>query len=417
MLEYVFSSGEAIARLRQGPLGEIVDDLAAYLCQRGHSLVTVQGYLRAVGHFSHWLGIRRISISALSGKQLHEFLRVHLHECRCPVPFGGPLAQLRAAPRHVMKFLQSSGRLPVGSAARPADALIAEFQTHLRLTRGASAPTCGPYCRYVREFLDRTGISSAVGLKRLEAREVMEFIAERATRCKPGTAKLVATALRGFLRFQALLGRCSSRLAEAVPTIPRRKLSRIPKTLTDDEIDTLMRSFDRTTAIGKRNYAMVQCMIGLALRVGEVAQLSVDDFNWRSGTVSVTMSKARRASLLPIPREVGCAIAAYLRHGRPPTAERRIFVRHSTPVGGAIDSSVIRAAVRRAFKRADLRVSSMGAHTLRHTAATKMIRSGATIKEVADVLRHRCLDTTMIYTKVDLPRLAAVALPFPRARP
>jgi integrase len=245
----------------------------------------------------------------------------------------------------------------------------------------------------------------------------MDFVATRARWCKPGTAKLVATALRSFLRFEQMCGRCDAKLAQAVPTIPRWRLGQIPKTLTEEQTRTLLGSFDRSTGIGKRDYAMAICLVRLALRAGEVAQLSLSDIDWRAGTLKIATSKSRRASLLPLPSQVGRAIVAYLRGGRPATTERRIFVCHGFPVGGSINSGVVRSAIRRAFDRARVAVPSKGTHALRHTAATGMIRAGVTIKEVADILGHRSINTTAIYAKVDLPRLRTVALPFPKVLP
>lgn len=419
MLERFFRQPRVLERLRGGVLGAALDDLAAHLCARGHALTTVQTYVRGAGHLSYWLGVERIPPASLTEETVRDFVQKHLPECRCQVPFGEPVSDLRAAMGHLLLVLRRSGRVaPARSAEpRPADATVKAFEAHLRGTRGATSKTCGEYSRYVREFLESEEVADLGDISGLGPRAVMGFVASRAACCKPGTAKLVATALRSFLRFQQMQGLCGAGLAEAVPTVPRWKLSRIPATLTDDQIRALLTSFDRSTGIGRRDYAMALCLVRLALRAGEVAQLSLDGIDWRSGTVRIATSKVRRASSLPLPVQVGRAIVAYLRRGRPVTRERLIFLRHSLPVGCPIDASVVRAAIRRGFERAGVPVPSKGTHALRHTAATRMIRAGASIKEVADVLRHRCIDTTVIYTKVDLPRLAEVALAFPDVQP
>jgi integrase len=158
-------------------------------------------------------------------------------------------------------------------------------------------------------------------------------------------------------------------------------------------------------------------MAGLGLRACEVAALSLDDLDWRVGTLRVSRGKERRASVLPLPARVGRALVGYLRHGRPHTDDRHVFVRHQLPVGQPLGSAAVKTAVRLAFIRARLTVPFKGAHVLRHTAATRMVRAGASLKQVADVLRHRCLETTAIYAKVDLAKLAEVALPWPKVRP
>jgi site-specific recombinase XerD len=190
----------------------------------------------------------------------------------------------------------------------------------------------------------------------------------------------------------------------------------LPRSLSDEHLATLLASFDLHTATGRRDHAMVMCMAGVGLRAGDVAALSLDDLDWRAGTLRLSRGKERRASMLPLTAPVGRALVGYLRHGRPRTPARRVFVRHQLPVGHPLTSQAVSAAVRLAFMRARLDVPSKGAHVLRHTAATRMVRAGTSLKEVADILRHRRLETTMIYAKVDLATLVEVAQPWPAVR-
>jgi integrase len=183
--------------------------------------------------------------------------------------------------------------------------------------------------------------------------------------------------------------------------------------LTDDELTAFLATFDRTTALGRRNYAIAVCLSGLGLRAGEVARLTLDDVDWRAGTIAIAPSKGRRGDRLPLPAHVADALVDYLRHGRPETRVRFIFVHHRVPRGQGGGPSLVRSAVRLAYARAGLGARFSGTHVLRHTAASRLLRSGASMKEVADVLRHRSLDTSAIYAKVDLPALASVALPWP----
>lgn len=293
------------------------------------------------------------------------------------------------------------------------ESLIQSFDAHLQMVRGAAAGTRAQYRRHAREFLQARYPEPPVDLTALRATDLIEFVTDRATCCQAKTAQGVASALRSFLRFLQLQGLCEAQLVGAVPTIAHRRLCTLPRSLTEEQLNALLSCFNRSTSSGLRGRAMALCMAQMALRAGEVARLSLEDIDWRLGTLLVTPGKTHRASLLPLPSEVGQAIEDYLCQGRPETQERFIFVRHLSPLGAPISASAVRHVIRQAFEKAGVDTPSKGTHILRHTAATRMLRQGATLKEIADVLRHRHLDTTTIYAKVDLARLAEVCLPWP----
>jgi site-specific recombinase XerD len=181
----------------------------------------------------------------------------------------------------------------------------------------------------------------------------------------------------------------------------------------DQEVEHLLSVFDRETAAGRRDYAITRCLLDLGLRAQEVARLRLDDLDWRRGILRIVATKSRRDDELPLTKAIGAAIAAYLQHGRPQTTAREVFLRVRPPMGQCMTRRTICNLVLRAAVRAGMESIITGTRILRHTAATRMLRHGASIKEIADVLRHRCLDTTVIYTKVNLARLATVALPWP----
>jgi integrase len=229
----------------------------------------------------------------------------------------------------------------------------------------------------------------------------------------PGTAGVLGSALRSYLRYRAV--RCEDRvekLVAAVPTVARWRLATVPAHLTSEEIGRFLDTFDRHSASGQRGYAMARCLSDMGLRASEVAAIQLDDLNWREGTLTIGYAKSRRADVLPLPVATGKAIVQYLRGARPQSANRALFVRHRAPFDAPIRAEFVRGAVRRAFARCGLDRYT-GTHVLRHSAAMRMRCAGASLKEIADVLRHRSLDTTRIYTKVDLPGLAAVAAPWP----
>lgn len=199
----------------------------------------------------------------------------------------------------------------------------------------------------------------------------------------------------------------------AVPKIAGWRLASIPRLLNDAQVAALLASFDRSTPVGLRGYATTMCLARLGLRACEVSALTLDDIDWRAGTITVPATKTKRADVLPLPEPVARAILAYLRRGRPEASTRQIFVRHATP-SGATGPGIVRAAVRLAGARVGLAETLASPNVLRHTVATRLLRSGATMKEVADVLRHRSIDTAAIYAKVDIDALRKVAAPWPK---
>jgi integrase len=348
---------------------------------------------------------------------LASLLDVHLRVCRCRVPHGSS-CHLRPALDHVLTVLRARGwaAQPALPVQRPVDAVLDAFKAYLQETCGVAAATCQRNVTYARSFLEARYGTGEVDLHVLVPADLIRFVLEQTSDYAPGTAGLVRGALRSFLRFAHLHGLCDSPLAAAVPKVARWRRAHLPRGLSDGQLATLMGSFDRTTATGRRDHAMVLCMAGMGLRAGEVAALLLDDLDWRAGTLRVGRGKERRASFLPLTAPVGRALVGYLQHGRPRSPDRHVFLRRQLPVGQAMTSGAVIAAVRQAFTRARLDVPSKGAHVLRHTAATRMARAGTSLKEVADVLRHRSLETTMIYVKVDLAALAEVVLPWPEVQ-
>lgn len=293
------------------------------------------------------------------------------------------------------------------------DALVASFVRHQQRTRGTSAHTLRRLDRDVRQFVRAALGDDPVDPERLRASDVIAFISARAARYRPRTVKEAATSLRWFFRFLRFEGLCEGRLDEVVPTVAGWRLSTIPRGLGDRDLDRLLASLDGGTACARRDRAMIVILASLGLRAGELAGLRLDDIDWRAGTVHIRTRKSGRAALLPLPPRAGRAIIAYLRRGRPRTADRHVFVVHRGRVGAAISGPFVAGVVRRALLRAGIVAPTYGAHALRHALATRMICRGARLEEIADVLGHRSLDTTAIYAKVDLPALRDVALPWP----
>lgn len=399
-----------------GGVVALLEALVTHLRQRGYAPRSCSVYRQAAQHFLSWRGRDGAPVLPFAEDEVAAFVTRHLVHCRCPRPRGDSLAHIRSALRHLVRVARVEGKLtaasPLGPVA-PVAAWLAAFDAHLETARGLAVITRAQQIRYVREFLAATFGTGPVDFLRLSVPVLVGFVTARAATGRRQAAKHAASALRGFLRFLVMRGLCASTLVAAVPTVPDWRARFLPKGMPTADVDRILQVTDTATPLGRRDHALVLCLARLGLRAGEVAQLTLDDLDWRAGTLRVAAPKEGRAAVLPLPMDVGRAIGAYLRSERPATSDRHVFVTHKTPAGCAMSGSSVCAVVRRARRQAGLVGLGHGTHSLRHALAGRMVQAGSTLKEIADVLRHRHLDTTAIYTKVDLPSLATVALPWP----
>jgi len=294
-------------------------------------------------------------------------------------------------------------------------AVLTAYDDHLHRTCGLCAGTRRGYRECVRRFLEATFPGPRIALRDLDAKSVLAYIEERARCLKPRSVKLYATSLRSFFRFLRTKGMATEALEHAVPSIPEWRLSTLPRSLSEEELKQFLASLNTATPRLQRDRAMILCLARLGLRAGEVADLELEDIDWRAGTLRVRRRKSRREAVLPLPPDVGRAITAYLRDGRAKThtSSRRVFVCHWQGVGKPVRSLLVTQAVRYALRDAGMDAPSHGAHLLRHTLATRMVNRGTPLKEIADVLGHTSLATTAIYAKVDVASLSEVPLPWP----
>lgn len=281
-----------------------------------------------------------------------------------------------------------------------------------RFTDLLAEATIAYYVTFVREFLTDRFRRGRITLARLGAGDGVRFVQRQAARLHVLRAKQLTTALRSFLRYARYRGDVVLDLAAAVPTVASWSMSSIPRAIPVDTVRQLLASIDRRTAVGRRNYALVLLLARLGLRASEVVRLELDDIDWDTGQVSVR-GKAGHRAVLPLPADVGAALAVYLRHGRPPSVCRRVFVRARAPLCGFKGASAVDSIVRDALARAGLRAPTTGAHQFRHGVATQMLRHGASLTEIGELLRHRSPEATKIYVKVDVDALRTLALPWP----
>jgi integrase len=369
-------------------------------------------YAAAAVHFLGWLGEQPPDRQRIDAQAVRTFLQGHLPDCHCSYPGGKYPKNVRAALNQLLAMCGNGRLRPPSPPSSPSvEAMVIRFDAYLATVCGLADATRHYRRRYVRDFLAGLFGDAAVDVRRITPEALVGFVTERARTLRPGSAGVLAYALRGFLRFLRFDGELSVDLADTVPTPPQWSLAPLPPSLSAVQLAGFWAAFDHTTALGRRDYAMARCLADLGLRCQEVAALRLEDIDWRSGVLHLSPGKSRRAAQLPLPQPTGAALADYLRHGRPKTPSRAVFVQHRAPVGSPAAKTTIRGAIRRAFGRAARPWS--GTHILRHTAAARMVQGGSSLKLVADVLRHRSIDTTAIYAKVDLPNLACVALPWP----
>jgi site-specific recombinase XerD len=411
MLDQYFHSPRVLGRLRASPIHDEIERLVVYLNGRGHSRDVVQQYVQGVEHFEAWTAAEHRGVIPLQQSAVDRFLKEHIPKCSCSPPASRSVVSLRAALNHLLLISRAEDEVaPPGSNS---ERLIDGYIKHLKENCGLAAETLHYRARYAREFLSSIGYDGVSTLGDLTTQDAMRFVTEYAGRCRRSSAQVAACSLRSFLRFLRMRGLCGGGLVHAVPRVPQRKQEGVPKTLSENQLIAVLGAFDLTCATGRRDSAMALCMTELGVRVSEVSAIELDDIDWRNGTIRIRSSKGRRFRSLPLTGGLGKAIAHYLKSGRPSVRSRRLFVRHRAPVGLPVSPEIVRGAVRRAYRRADLPETMTGTHVLRHTTATRLYERGASLKDIADLLGHRSLETTAIYTKVNLSLLATVALPWP----
>jgi len=291
--------------------------------------------------------------------------------------------------------------------------ILEAFQTHMARTRGTCPEVQRNYARYVGQYLDQVFCRRAPAPRELKPTDAITFVDGLARRYQPATVQVAVSGLRAFHRFLRATGLRSDRLEDAVPSVPRPCLASLPRHLDEETLRRFLGSLRSGTPCALRDRAMILCIARLGLRAGEVARIQLADFDWRAGILSVRTRKTGRGARLPLPADVGRAIAAYLRRGRPATDTRSLFVLHHIRVGAPAEARTVIDAVVEALRRAKLDVPSCGPYLLRHTLATHLLHRGASLKEIADLLGHRSIATTQIYAKLDLDALRCVAQPWP----
>ncbi len=291
---------------------------------------------------------------------------------------------------------------------------LSDFDEYLRRYRGVREGTRHNYARFVRAFLEAVFKGSKVDLGRIRVRDIVDFVSASTGRYGPATTQLETSSLRSFFRFARATGARADRLEDAVPTVPRRRLTSLPRYLEATQFAKLLASLDGASPLALRDRGILLCVARLGLRASEVARLQLEDIDWRNATVRVVTRKTGHGAMLPLPADLGRALAAYLQQGRPDTKARQVFVLHRQHAGAPINGNLVGDAVKRSLEHAGIDAPMRGSNLLRHSLASELLGHGATMKEIADVMGHSSLVTTSIYASVDVKALREVSLPWPQ---
>ena len=395
-------AGRSVVRM-VGPLAPYASGFDRELRSRGYTRLSAVWQLRLMAHVSRWLASEGLGSAAFTPERAEEFCAV-----RRQAGYTALLTVRALAP--LQEFLRGQGVLPECPAPAPAgeeERLLARYRDHLAGERGLVPAVVSRYLKAAALFLDEFP-GAAVGQPALDAAAVSVFCTRELPRRSRAGAANLASALRSFLRFLHVEGLVGAPVAQAVPAVANRKGQGLPRALPPATVARLLASCDRRTRLGRRDYAMLMLLARLGLRAGEVASMSLDDIGWRAGELTVH-GKGGRDDRLPLPSDVGAALAAYLRI-RPRVTTRAVFLRANAPIG-ALSPRGVAWAVYNACDRSG--VPRAGAHRLRHSLATQMLAAGASLAEVGQVLRHARVATTAIYAKVDHRALDALVLPWP----
>lgn len=411
MLEKFFERRFVLERFRASPVGSHIDGFATSLIAQGYSFQAGGSCLRHAVHLGRWMVPHGIALASLDEAVIASFME-HLPTCGCDDERAGSHERALARLRVFRRYLQDVGVVerPVPTVAD--DPLVTSFVTWMRQQRGVKEWTVKAYARVVRGLLVHVGNDpSKYTVRALRAAVLALSDGHGASK-----GEQVVTATRMFLRQLAVVGLCQSGLADGIPRPARWPQTTLPKHLPPGDVERLIASCDVTTRVGLRDRAVLLLLARLGLRADEVIALCLTDIDWAKATLRV-IGKGRREARLPLSQEVGDAILAYVEHARPVIADAHVVLTARAPWTSIGGNATISYIVARAIRRAGVNAPSFGSHLLRHSAATSMLRDGASLDGIAAVLRHQSIDTTVVYARVDQGLLGSVAQPWTESTP
>jgi site-specific recombinase XerD len=399
---------KTLQSFQSGPLGTHLERFASLLIQRGYSSEAGWDKIRLVADLSRWMVQKNVQLEELDEKRTTTFLgwrwkRVaHQTGDQCTVAL-------------LLRQLRQEGIVPEPVAPTPSriDLIEHDYERFLHQERGLMSSTIEGYLRVARRFVCHRFQAGEIRLKELCTKDVTDFVVQDASTRGRRAAQLMASVMRSFLNYLFQEGMTATNLAMAIPAMAGGRLSELPRYLETAQVEKLLRCCDRRRRVGRRDYAILLLLARLGLRAGEVAGLELEDFDWTAGELRIR-GKGNRVDRLPLLQDVGKAIADYLHNGRPSCLSRRVFVQCNAPFAGfSSPPNAVSGLVGRALARAGIKSRHQGAHVLRHSLATSMLRGGASLAQIGQVLRHESPQTTEIYAKVDLSALRVLAQPWP----
>jgi site-specific recombinase XerD len=393
--------------LQAGPLAPHLPGFAALLRQQGYCDEVRRLKIRLLAGLSKWMGRNHVSPKQLDERAVAAFLKTR---CKRVSHHSGDHATMTLVLRHLRQTNVTPAASPPALRS-DIDFIEQDYEAFLLHERNLVPGSVEQYLPVARRFLSHRFRNGKVWLKKLRASDVTDFVLQDTSQRGRRSAQLMASVLRSFLGFLLQQGRILTNLAAAVPTVAGWRLSELPRFLETEQVEKVLRCCDRRRKVGKRDYAILLLLARLGLRAGEVAHLTLDDINWQAGELRIR-GKGARVDRLPLPQDVGQSLAVYLQNGRPSCSSRRVFIQRNAPHEGFAGSGSVGCVVRAALARAKIHSRHQGAHLLRHSLATTMLRSGASLAQIGQVLRHQLPQTTEIYAKVDLKALRALALPW-----
>jgi integrase/recombinase XerC len=401
------------AWLLDGPLSADLDAYVALLERGGYAQGSTEKHLRALAHFAHWMTRCRLAPEQLDEDFVDQFLNHHLPRCDCHATALRTRGDLSAGLGHLLALLRRQRVIPERpSPTGPVAEELCRYDAHMRGARGLAVGTRAGRLSIVGQMLLWKFSARAFNVNELQAEDLRSFIAQELQRVNTVShASALAAALRAYFRYRSTCGDVVHALLGVIASPARWTLATLPRALTPDEVLRLMTHCAQTRSAPRRLLAMVRLALDLGLRGGEIAKLELCDIDWRTGTLTLKRTKSRRQDVLPLPAATGEALAEYLRYERPTSTMSTVFVRRHAPHDQPVGVNAVRGAIGKALQCAG--IAHGRSHSLRHTLACRLVNSGGSIKEVADMLRHRSLNTSLIYAKLDQRHLAEVALPWP----
>ena len=399
--------------LFESQLAPFVDAFMLHLLDCRYASNTINNYLAGLCHFAHWTTLCNIELKSIDEKLIQQFLNNHLPCCNCEAPVFLARKDLSAALGHLLVLLRVNA--VVANAViglTPVDEELRRFDEYMDHVRGLAPKTRKTNLCFIRRLLFGQFGDQAVVISAIQPDHIRQFVASQSEFCKvPASISAPVSALRSYFRYRTTLGDKVHHLVGVTSFPANWQQATLPKTLNNDKVERLLAALDYGGKAARRTAAIVHCVLDLGLRSCEVAHLGLDDIDWSAATITLRRTKGRREDVMPLPAATGQAIADYLKYERPPTNNRAVFVRNVAPRDQPVGPDLIRKSIRQAYARAGLPYTR--SHLLRHTMVSRLLAGGSSIKEVADILRHRSLNTTLVYAKLNSKNLSEMALPWP----